>query len=125
MLMQEVVERWRGLGRGLLLSLSLLSVPVLTVALLPLPAHGQVAGERKVITRIEPDYPDTLKRLYIGGVVRIEAVVAPDGTVESTQLVGGNPILGQTAMRAIKQWKYAQANIKEKLIVKLEFDPHR
>jgi TonB family protein len=124
MLMQEILGRWRGRGRALLF-LSLFPVPALTVTLLTLPAHGQVAAERKVITRTEPDYPDTLKRLYIGGVVRIEAVVAPDGTVESTQLVGGNPILGQTAMRAIKQWKYAQASTKEKLIVKLEFDPHR
>jgi outer membrane biosynthesis protein TonB len=66
-----------------------------------------------VITRIEPEYPDTLKRLYIGGTVRAEAIV------------GGNPILGQTAMRAIKQWKYAPAKAKQTLIVKLEFDPHR
>jgi TonB family protein len=124
MLMREIVERWRGLGR-VFRALNLLPVPVFTIALLALPALGQVPAERKVITRTEPDYPDTLKRLYIGGVVRIEAVVAPDGTVESTQLVGGNPILGQTAMRAIKQWKYAQASAKEKVIVKLEFDPHR
>jgi TonB family protein len=78
-----------------------------------------------LISRVEPEYPDTLKRLYIGGTVRIEAVVDPDGTVESTQLIGGNPILGQTAMRAIKQWKYVRANSKETLVVKLHFDPHR
>ena len=77
-----------------------------------------------MITRVEPEYPETLKRLYIGGTVRVEAIVAPDGTVESTQLIGGNPILGQTAMRAIKQWKYTRARTKQTLIVKLQFDPH-
>jgi TonB family protein len=107
------------------LSLSLLSVPTLMMALLALPLHAQIVGDRTVITRIEPEYPDTLKRLYIGGTVRVEAIVAPNGTVESTQLIGGNPILGQTAMRAIKQWKYAPAKAKQTLIVKLEFDPHR
>jgi TonB family protein len=101
--MGEGVERWRGRGCGLRLSLSLLSVPTLMMALLPLPVYGQTTGDRTVITRVEPEYPETLKRLYIGGTVRVEAIVAPDGTVESTQLVGGNPILGQTAMRAIKQ----------------------
>jgi TonB family protein len=122
--MQESMERWRGRGRGLRLSLSLLSVPTLMMALLALPVYGQTAGDRTVITRVEPEYPETLKRLYIGGMVRVEAIVAPDGTVESTQLVGGNPILGQTAMRAIKQWKYARARAKQTLIVKLQFDPH-
>jgi TonB family protein len=123
MLKQEVAKRWRGCG--LLLSLSLLPATFLTVALSALPAHGQTAADRKVITRVEPEYPDTLKRLYIGGTVRVEAVIAPNGTVESMQLIGGNPILGQTAMKAIRQWKYVQANAKEKLVVTLEFDPHR
>ena len=82
------------------------------------------SSERKVVTRVEPDYPETLKRLYIGGVVRVEAVVAPSGLVESTQLIGGSPVLGQSAMKAVKQWKYA-AGSNEKIVVQLEFDPHR
>ena len=85
----------------------------------------QNSSDRKVITRVEPDYPETLKRLYIGGVVKVEAVVAPSGVVESTQLIGGSPILGQSAMKAVKQWKYAPAGNKEKIVVQLEFDPHR
>lgn len=85
----------------------------------------QTTVERKVVTRVEPDYPETLKRLYIGGVVKVEAIVAPNGSVESTQLLGGSPILGQSAMKAIKQWKYAPSGSKEKLVVQMEFDPHR
>jgi TonB family protein len=81
--------------------------------------------ERKIVKRVEPDYPETLKRLYIGGVVKVEALVAPNGAVSETQLLGGNPILGQSAMKAIKQWKYAPNSSQEKLIVQLEFDPHR
>src|SRR5262249_42752324 len=85
----------------------------------------EVESDRKVITRVQPDYPETLKRLYIGGVVRVETTVAPNGTVENAELLGGNPVLGQSAMKAIKQWKYAPTSSKEKLIVKLTFDPHR
>ena len=83
------------------------------------------AVERKIVTRVEAEYPETLKRLYIGGVVRVEVVVGANGTVQTTELLGGNPILGQSAMKAIKQWKYAPAGAKEKLVVQLEFDPHR
>src|SRR4051794_39370561 len=74
-------------------------------------AFGQIkdlnTSDRKIITRVEPEYPETLKRLYIGGVVRVEVVVAANGKVDGTQLLGGNPILGQSAMKAVRQWKYA------------------
>jgi len=83
------------------------------------------ADERKVMTRVEPDYPEALKRLYIGGVVRVEVVIAPNGVVRSTKLLGGSPILGQSSMKAIKQWKYAPAPAQQVMTVKVEFDPHR
>ena len=83
------------------------------------------ANDRKLVTRIEPQYPATLERLYIGGVVRLKVVVAPNGTVQSTELIGGNPILGQSAISAVKQWKYAPGNTETTAVVRLEFDPHR
>src|SRR5438477_2765974 len=74
--------------------------------------------ERKLITRVEPDYPETLKRLYIGGVVRVEVEIEPNGTVKSAKLLGGSPILGQSTMKAIKKWKYAPAGAAETVTVK-------
>ena len=106
-----------------------LSMPLMAVLLSVMPlasqTHDQSAVGRKVITRVEPDYPETLKRLYIGGVVRVEVVITPNGNVESTKLLGGNPILGQSAMKAVKKWRYASTGSKEIVAVKLEFDPHR
>jgi TonB family protein len=102
---------------------------VMSVLLSPSPARAQSydqgPSERKVITRVEPEYPDALKRLYIGGVVRVEVLVAPNGVVKSTKLLGGSPILGQSSMKALKQWRYAPAAAAEVLTVKFEFDPHR
>jgi periplasmic protein TonB len=88
-------------------------------------SSDQNSSDRKLISRVEPEYPDALKKLYIGGVVRVEVQVAPNGTVKNTKLLGGSPILGQSTMKAIKQWKYAPAAAEETLTVKLEFDPHR
>src|SRR5436305_15265715 len=65
-------------------------------------------GERKVLSRVDPDYPVALKRLYIGGVVRVEVVVAPGGSVRSLKLLGGSRILGQTSMKAREESKYGQ-----------------
>src|SRR5215831_11170091 len=79
----------------------------------PLAAQSEEgAAERKVVTRVEPKYPPTLERLYIGGVVRLQVNIAANGTVESAQIMGGNPILGQAAIAAVKQWKYAPAGHK-------------
>lgn len=83
------------------------------------------ANERKVLSRVDPDYPDALKKLYIGGVVRVEVEVSASGTVKNTKLLGGSPILGQSTMKAIKQWKYAPAAADETLTVRVEFDPHK
>jgi len=83
------------------------------------------SSDRRIVNRVEPEYPETLKRLYIGGIVRIQVTVNASGRVESTELLGGSPILGQSAMKAVKQWKYAPSGGSDKLVVQLEFDPHR
>jgi TonB family protein len=103
------------------LGMSVLLSPSPTMA----QSSDQSSSERKVITRVEPEYPDALKRLYIGGVVRVEVLVAPNGAVKSTKLLGGSPILGQSTMKALKEWKYAPAAADEVFTVKIEFDPHR
>lgn len=111
---------WRVARTGLLICLfaGVMRVPLFTQS-------EESAPERKVITRVEPRYPPTLERLYIGGVVRLQVDIAANGTVESAQLLGGNPILGQAAIAAVKQWKYAPANRKTQQVERLEFDPHR
>ncbi len=126
MLKLKVVNGVTSRKCGLLLSLSLLMLSLLVSSgSLMAQAHDQTSSGRRVLTRVEPEYPDALKRLYIGGVVRVEVIVAPSGAVKSTKLLGGSPILGQSTMKAVKQWKYAPASADETLTVKLEFDPHR
>jgi TonB family protein len=121
-----VANRRASRRRSLLPLLGLLTLSALLhVAPLAAQSHDPGSADRKVITRVEPEYPDALKRLYIGGVVRVEVQVAPNGVVKSTKLLGGSPILGQSTMKAIKQWRYAPAASEEVFTVKLEFDPYR
>lgn len=128
MLKGEVVIGWTNRQCRLYLTLGLFLTSLLFRAMpLPLAAQSadQSSSDRKVITRVEPEYPDALKRLYIGGVVRLEVEVAPSGVVKGAKLLGGSPILGQSCIKAVKQWKYAPAAADEVVTVKLEFDPHR
>ena len=106
------------MGLMLCLFASVVSVPLFSQT-------EEAAPERKVVNRVEPKYPATLERLYIGGVVRLQVDISANGTVESAQLLGGNPILGQAAIAAVKQWKYAPAGHKTQQVERLEFDPHR
>jgi TonB family protein len=108
-----------------LLPVVLLSGIASLVLCLPTAAAEEKETERKLITRVEPEYPETLQRLYIGGVVRLELTITAKGNVENVTLMGGNPILGQSAMAAMKKCKYAPANSRTVTVVKIFFDPHR
>jgi TonB family protein len=126
MLKAEVANGGTNRNCRLLLLLSLFMLFGLASAVrLEAQARDENSTDRRVITRVEPEYPDALKKLYIGGVVRLEVQVAPNGVVKSAKLLGGSPILGQSTMKAVKQWRYAPAAAEETLTVKLEFDPHR
>ncbi len=125
MLKSEVESCRVSSGRRFLVTLSLLITLLLSAVPFVAQVQEQSSSERKLITRVEPEYPETLKRLYIGGVVRVEVEVEPSGVVKSTKLLGGSPILGQSTMKAIKQWRYAPSASEETLTVKIEFDSHR
>src|SRR5438874_1309694 len=118
---RQIKNRRLHVGCKLFLLVGVLSAAaLLTVKPLASQTREQTTVARKLVTRVEPEYPETLQRLFIGGVVRVEVMVAANGTVESAQLLGGSPILGQSAMKAIKRWKYVPAG-KEKFVVQLEF----
>ena len=93
------------------------------VKVLPIVAEDQPV-QRTLVTRVEPQYPETLRQHLIGGTVRLAVTVAPNGTVESVKQLGGNPALVEAAMVAVKQWVYAPANSRTKLQVAIPFDPH-
>lgn len=79
---------------------------------------------RDLLTRVEPEYPETLRQLRIGGTVRLQITVSARGSVETVALLGGNPILGESAIKAVKQWVYAAAPSRTTMQVSLPFDAH-
>ena len=87
------------------------------------PAQEQNSA-RKVLVRVPPEYPSLLQSKKIGGLVKVRVVISPSGAVRSTELVGGNPILAEAAMTAIKKWKYERAVADTGTIVELRFDPN-
>ena len=98
----------------------ILQTIVLTVALVGA-AIAQPA-DRQLVREQLPEYPSLLKKMGIGGTVKLSAIVAADGTVKKTKIDGGNPMLGEIACGAVKKWKYAPASQPSNEIVEMTFD---
>ena len=70
-----------------------------------------------------PTYPELARRTNLRGVVKLVVVVAPDGKVTSTEVVGGNPVLVQAAVDAVRKWRYEVAAQQTHRVVELRFGP--
>jgi TonB family protein len=98
----------------------------LTGALVFHPLQGRAQDEltRKVKSKVSPVYPELARRMSISGVVKVQVVVAPNGSVKSTKVVGGHPLLVNAATDAIKKWRFEAASEETTGIVEFKFDPN-
>lgn len=85
-------------------------------------ANAPNNSDRKVELRVAPVYPELAKKMHIRGSVRVEATVRPNGTVKSTRVLGGNPVLIQSAQDAVSKWKFEAAQGETTEIVQLSFE---
>jgi TonB family protein len=83
---------------------------------------GDNSSGRKVTTRIPPVYPELAKKMHIHGAVKVEVVVRSNGTVKSTRVLGGNPVLGEAAEDAVSKWKFETAQSETTEMVQLAFE---
>jgi TonB family protein len=106
-------------------------VPALWALLLVLativPEHALAQGEltRKVTTRVSPTYPELARRMSMRGTVKIVVVVSPSGNLKDAKVVGGNPILVNAALEAVKRWKFEPAQDESTGTVEFKFQPDR
>jgi outer membrane biosynthesis protein TonB len=61
--------------------------------------------------------------MNIAGTVKVNAIVAPDGTVKAVEPVGGSPLLVQVSVDTIKRWKFSPAPSETKELIELHFHP--
>ena len=78
-------------------------------------------SKRKVKSKTLPLYPELAKRMNVTGKVKVEIVIAPDGHVKTTRVVGGHPLLVQPCQDAVKEWKFFPAPEETTQIVEFEF----
>jgi TonB family protein len=108
------------LGAGLLAALAT------TIVLPPVPAFAQEdAVSRKIRVRVNPTYPEIARRMSITGRVKLAVVIAANGNVKETKVIGGHPILVNAAMDAVKRWKYEPSSNESSGTVEITFETQR
>jgi TonB family protein len=86
-------------------------------------AQQEETPARKVVNRIVPTYPEMARSMNLKGIVKLDAMVAPNGTVKTVQVRGGHPVLAQAADSAIRKWKWQPATHETLESVEFKFDP--
>ena len=56
--------------------------------------------------KVTPNYPPLAKTARIQGTVVLHALISKQGNIENLSVISGHPMLVQTALDAVKQWKY-------------------
>jgi TonB family protein len=79
---------------------------------------------RKVKISVQPAYPELAKKNKIQGLARLQVVIAPDGAVKDIKVLGGNPVLVEASVEAVKKWRYEPASGETTAILKFEFKPN-
>jgi protein TonB len=73
------------------------------------PQRIRVGGnvqQAMLVRQPKPVYPPLAKQARISGVVRLNAIISKDGTIQNLSVLSGHPLLVPAAMEAVKQWVY-------------------
>ena len=107
----QTVCRWAGTG---VLALAIFqSIPAL--------AQGELT--RKTKTKVSPAYPVLARKMNITGTVKVLVVVSANGNLKDTKVVGGNPLLVNATMDALKKWKFEPAESESTGTLEFKFQP--
>lgn len=79
------------------------------------------SGSREVKIRVMPTYPDIARRMQLSGKVRLDVTISPDGHVKHVRPLGGHPVLVNSAIDAVKAWRFATAPSETTETIEIEF----
>lgn len=85
------------------------------------PAQAELT--RKVRNKVPPTYPELARRINLRGSVKLLVVVLPNGNVKDTKVMGGNPILVNAAIDALKKWKFEPTPDETSGTIEFKFEP--
>jgi TonB family protein len=76
----------------------------------PIRIGGNVM-ESKLIYKVNPEYPALARMAHVEGSVMLMATINEEGLVSDAKVMEGNPMLVDSAIQTVKQWKYSPTMI--------------
>ncbi len=67
-------------------------------------SQGVVSGLK--VREVKPVYPPIAKTARVQGNVVLQAEISKEGTIQNLRVLSGPPLLIQSALDAVKQWRY-------------------
>jgi protein TonB len=67
-------------------------------------SSGVMAGN--ILVKTQPTYPAIAKAARIQGTVVLSATISKTGTIEDLRVVSGPQMLAQSALDAVRSWRY-------------------
>jgi periplasmic protein TonB len=74
----------------------------------PLPVGGDVTPA-KLFSSVQPFYSPLAKSQHVSGDVKVDALIDTNGRVTTMKVISGPALLQQSAMDALRQWRYHPA----------------
>src|SRR6185369_9273455 len=59
-----------------------------------------------LLRQVKPNYPQLARTARIQGAVLLQAEISKSGDIQNLRVISGHPMLIQSALEAVKQWKY-------------------
>ncbi len=109
--------------RSPFLILSVLAILVIVQPKACFAQNQQSPNGRKVVNKVVPMYPQMAHSMKLGGTVKLEVLVQSNGNVKSMQVMGGSPLLAQSAQSAVHSWKWEKADHETMELVEFHFNP--
>jgi TonB family protein len=103
-------------------SILLRILPAGVVALLAFTAAPLHAQERSAVHKVPPTYPPIARQMGITGTVVVAVTVDPTGKVIKAESSSGNKLLANSAIDAVKQWKFTPAETTDTIPVSVNFE---
>lgn len=75
----------------------------------------------RLTRRVEPVYPHLALQLRRETRVELHAIIATDGSVQSLQVISGDPLFYQSALDAVREWRYTPTFLNDQPV---EVDTH-
>lgn len=88
------------------------ALPMVAAPAAPAPApvaHRSQIVPATLLQRVSPQYPAAAWRMRIGGKVVLAVTIRKDGSVGDVKMTSGNNALRESAIDAVKQWRYTPA----------------